>query len=466
MMAERLRFSPAPTGSLHLGGARTALFNDLVARHTGGTLVLRFEDTDLARSDASNEPGLIADLRWLGVHWQEGPDEGGPSGPYRQSERADLYAEAVARLAASGNAYRCFCDEPMLEADRDADVAEGRAPRYRGACRSLSPAEAARRAREGEAYCWRFAVPDSGEIVVTDLVHGPVRFDAGDIADFVIARADGGALYDLACAVDDAAMGITLVVRGDDHLPNTPRQVLLLRALGAEVPRYAHVPLVIGTDGRPLSKSRGAEPVSSLRAQGFLPEAVANHLALLGWSDPAGREVMSRDEIAAAFDLGRVSGSSPAHDPARLRWLNRKHMARLATDDRARLVAGFLPDLPGVDRATAAAILADEVEVAGEAAVLVAGIASRLAPDEEAETALKAPTARAALEIARASLASSGDAASLGPAFRAAGLAARDAMPAVRAAVTGRAHGLPVATIVALLGVGEALDRIGDALAG
>lgn len=464
-MAERLRFSPAPSGSLHLGGARTALFNDLFARHAAGVLVLRFEDTDLARADAANEPGLIDDLRWLGVRWHEGPDIGGPVGPYRQSERAGLYAEAVARLAGSGHAYRCFCDEATLAAQRDEDAGEGRAPRYRGSCRTIPASEAEQRARDGELYCWRFAVPDSDVVVVDDLVHGQVRFETGDIGDFVIARADGGALYDLACAVDDTAMGITLVLRGDDHLANTPRQILLLRALGAQPPRYAHVPLVMGPDGRPLSKSRGAEPVSSLRGQGYLPGAVANHLALLGWSDPRGREVLSHDEVASAFDLGRVSGSSPAHDPARLRWLNRKHMAGLPAEDRARLIEDFLPGLPGADRATAALLLVDEVEVAGDAVALVAGVVARLPLDAEAEAALAAPAASPALRLVRDSLTTSGASEPLGPVLRAAGLPAREAMPAVRAALTGRAHGLPVATIVALLGIDEALERIGAALA-
>jgi glutamyl-tRNA synthetase len=466
-MAERLRFSPAPTGGLHLGGARTALFNDLIARRTGGTLVLRFEDTDLARADAANEPGLVADLAWLGVRWEEGPDVGGPFGPYRQSERAALYASAVERLAAAGAAYRCFCDEAMLAAQRDEDAAAGRAPRYRGTCRDLPREESDRRAGAGEPHCWRFAIPASAAVTVRDLVHGDVRFDVGGIGDFVIVRSGGGALYDLACAVDDAAMRITLVVRGDDHLANTPRQVLLLRALGAAVPRYAHVPLVAGPDGRPLSKSRGAEPVASLRAHGYLPEAVVNHLALLGWSDPQGREVLTRDEIAQVFDLSRVSGSSPAHDPARLRWLNRRHMAALAPERRAEMVAGFLPEVPGADRLAAAVLLADEVDVAGDAGDLVRALPASPAPpapDGEAARALADPVARDALGIAAAVLAGSPDASPLGRRLRAAGLPAKAAMPAVRAALTGRAHGLPVATVIALLGAEEASRRISAAL--
>lgn len=464
-MSERLRFSPAPTGLLHLGGARTALFNDLMARVGGGTLVLRFEDTDTRRADAALEPALLRDLAWLGIRWNEGPDVGGPFGPYRQSERTGLYRAAIERLAASGAVYRCFCDEPTLAAGRDTDAAEGRSPRYRGTCRSLTAAQADRRAADGAGFCWRFAVGSGRELVVDDVVHGQVRFDTGDIGDFVVARADGSALYDLACAVDDAAMGITLVLRGDDHLPNTPRQVLLLRALGASVPRYAHVPLVMGQDGRPLSKSRGAEPVSTLRDAGFLPDAVVNHLALLGWSDPDGREVLTHEQIAAVFDLARVSGSAPAHDTARLRWLNRRHMALLTPQERADLVEPFLPHLPGVDRAHAAALVADEVDVAGDAAALVAGVAAPLVPDEEAIAALHAPAAPAALDVAAASLSSSGGPDALRDALKEAVLPAREALPAIRAALTGRAHGLPVTTIVSLLGVAESLERLSHARA-
>ena len=463
-MAERVRFSPAPSGRLHLGGARTALFNDLVVRHDGGEFVLRFEDTDLERSDSAMEPGLLADLAWLGLSWDEGPDVGGLFGPYRQSERAPIYVDGLARLEAQGSVYRCFCDDATLAAARETDVAEGRAPRYRGTCRSLDASEAAQRAAGGEPFCWRFAVGCDETLVVDDAVHGPVAFRTGDIGDFLVARSDGSVLYDLACAIDDAAMRITLVLRGDDHLSNTPRQILLLRALGVEPPRYAHVPLVMGADGRPLSKSRGAEPVSALRDAGFLPVAVVNHLALLGWSDPAGREVLTHAQLAEAFDLSRVSGSSPIHDEARLRWLNRRHMSAMAPEERAAIVARFVPELPGTDSMTAAALIADEVEVAGDAALLLAGVASPLEPDAEAVAALETSAAREALDAAANSLAVSREAGALRGALRDAGLPAREAMPAIRAALTGRAHGLPVTTIVSLLGIDESLARIARAL--
>jgi nondiscriminating glutamyl-tRNA synthetase len=456
---DRVRFSPAPSGLLHLGGARTALFNHLVASREG-VFVLRFEDTDVQRSDAGFEAGLFEDLAWLGLTWDEGPDVGGPFGPYRQSERTEVYERALQQLVVSGRVYRCFCDEAELARDRGSDVSEGRAPRYHGTCRVIDSAESERRAAAGEPHCWRFAVDAGAEIVVDDLVHGTVVFASSDIGDFVVARSDGAVLYDLACAVDDAAMAISLVVRGDDHLSNTPRQVMLLEALGADVPRYAHVPLVMGPGGRPLSKSRGAEPIAALRKEGYLPSAVVNHLALLGWSDPRGREVMAPEEIAAAFSIDRVSPSAPVHDPARLRWLNRKHMMLLTAERRAALIAGHLPPLPGIDRLTAATLIADEVEVAGDAARLLAGIAEPLPMDAEAVAALDAQGARRALAAAAGAISSPEGPDSLRAALKAEGLPAKEALPAVRAALTGRAHGLPIATVVRLVGPEESCRRL------
>jgi glutamyl-tRNA synthetase len=462
-MPERVRFSPAPTGELHLGGARTAFFNHLLARSGGGAFVVRIEDTDAARADLAREQGLLRDMAWLGLSWDEGPDVGGPFGPYRQSERAEHYAEALGRLEAAGRVYRCFCAASELENGRRSDGDGRRAPRYRGSCRSIDAAESRRRADAGEPFAWRFAVDPARDWVVRDVIHGDVRFAGADVGDFLVARSDATALYDLACAVDDDAMRITLVVRGDDHLSNTPRQLMLHEALGATAPNYAHAPLVLGGDGRPLSKSRGAESVASLRAQGYLPAAIVNHLALLGWSDPSGREVLGIDDLAEAFDLARVSSSAPVHDPARLRWLNKKHMALLSHDERVVLVSAHAPALPGAGPRAVAEALADEVEVAGDVRGLVAGVAERLAPDAEALSALAAPAARRALEVALEALGASGPL-DLRDALRAEGLPLREAFPAVRAALTGRGHGLPATTLLAFLGATEAASRLERAL--
>lgn len=467
-MRERVRFSPSPSGELHLGGARTALFNALTARHTGGSLILRFEDTDAARSTIESEAHIADDLHWLGLSWDEGPDVGGGHGPYRQSERGGLYAAAIARLAEAGAVYPCFCTPELLAEDRASDAAARRAPRYPGRCRAIGCDDAAARVAAGEAHAWRFAVPAQREIVVRDLVHGDVRFDSSTLSDFVVARSDGGALYDLACAVDDGAMSITTVIRGDDHLPNTPRQILLHEALGQSCPRWAHVPLVVDEDGAPLSKSGGAAGIAGLREAGHLPAAVMNHLALLGWSDPEGREVLSFEEIAGVFDVSRVSPSPARHDPARLLRLGRLHWRRLDQDERATALTPFLPGTAFREGAARVVrLLGDDLETPGSVRGLLAGVWERAEPDHEARAALEAPTARDALAFALAALAVGAPAPfsdTLRAALRDGGLPPREAMPAIRAALTGRTHGQRIEVLIDLMGAAEAGERLDAAL--
>jgi nondiscriminating glutamyl-tRNA synthetase len=472
-MGERVRFSPSPTGGLHLGGARTALFNRLVAWKTGGVFILRIEDTDIDRCDPACERSIADDLAWLGLAPDEGPGPGGPDAPYRQSERAAVYASALNALVASGAVYRCFCTPEQLARERDRHSEEGTASRYAGTCRSLTAADSEGRARAGESHVWRFAVDRSREVVVHDLVHGDVAFSGGTISDFVVARSDGSAVYDLACVADDGAMRITTVIRGDDHLSNTPRQILLHEALGHRPPRFAHIPLVVGPDGSPLSKSEGAMGLAELRAAGYLPAAVVNHLVLLGWSDPGHREVMSLDEMTSAFDVARVSSAPATHDPARLRWLNAQHMRRLTRGARGEVIDPFIGPLPApLDRAAVIAALADEVEVAGDAAALAAPLARPLPADADAALALASPLARAALQAATVALEVAspepppGDALSAGVrgAIKSAGVEMKVGLPALRAALTGRAHGLPIGTLLALLGPLESVGRIETAV--
>jgi glutamyl-tRNA synthetase len=472
-MGERVRFSPSPTGGLHLGGARTALFNRLVAWKDGGVFVLRIEDTDIDRCDPACERSIAEDLAWLGLAPDEGPGPGGPDAPYRQSERARVYADALDRLVAAGAVYRCFCTAEQLATQRDRHVEEGVASRYAGQCRSLDADASKERAAAGEPHVWRFAVDRTRDVVVRDVVHGEVAFRGDTISDFVVARSDGSAVYDLACVVDDGAMRITTVIRGDDHLPNTPRQVLLHEALGQVPPRFAHIPLVVGADGSPLSKSEGAMGVSELRDAGFLPEAVVNHLALLGWSDPAHRDVMTLPEIADSFDIARVSSAPASHDPARLRGLNVQHMRRLSPETRLSVVDRFIGDVPpSLDRAAVVAAVAGEAEVAGEAAALAAPLAATLPVDVEAAGALAAPLAAAALTAAAAFLAGAvpepppGDTLSAGArsGIKDAGIEMKVGLPALRAALTGRAHGLPIGTLLALIGPRESIVRIEAAL--
>lgn len=329
----RLRFAPSPTGLLHVGNARTALFNWLYARGQGGTFILRIEDTDIERSTSESEASILEDLRWLGLDWDEGPGVGGGRGPYRQSERLDLYRSYASELIDSGKAYYCFCQPEQLDQDRRAALEAGRPPKYVGRCRQLSPAAARDRLSHGEAGVVRFRVPDERDVVFQDVVRGSVSFNTGVIGDPVLLRSDGRPAYNFAVVVDDALMEVTHVIRGEDHISNTPRQVLLYEALGFTPPVFAHLALVLGPDHTPLSKRHGATSVSEFRARGYLPEALVNYLALLGWSPGGGDELLPVAELARRFTLDTVGHSAAIFDTEKLAWANR-HYVREADPDR------------------------------------------------------------------------------------------------------------------------------------
>ena len=321
-----------------MGNARTALFNWLLARGRGGTFVLRVEDTDVVRSTRASEDGIKDDLRWLGLQWDEGPDVGGPYPPYRQSERMGSYRAAADRLLASGRAYYCFCSAEQLEQERVAALAAGLPPRYSGRCRTLAADEVASRRAAGEPAALRFQVPVDRDVTFKDLVRGDVTFHTTVIGDPVIVRSDGGPAYNLAVVVDDAEMAITHVIRGEDHISNTPRQILIYEALGWTPPVFAHLSLVLGPDHAPLSKRHGATSVSEFRARGYLPEALVNYLALLGWSPGEGEELVAADEMARRFDLTRVSHSAAVFDTEKLAWMNRHYMKQAVPSRLAALV--------------------------------------------------------------------------------------------------------------------------------
>ena len=329
----RLRFAPSPTGLLHVGNARTALFNWLLAKGAGGTFVLRIEDTDVERSTRESEVGILEDLRWMGLNWDEGPDVGGPYGPYRQSERLDLYRSYARGLIANGHAYHCFCPAELIEADRRAAIEAGRPPKYVGRCRNLSPDEADARVAAGEPAVVRFRVPEQRDVVFQDVVRGEVRFSTDVIGDPVLVRSDGNPAYNFTVVIDDALMEITHVIRGEDHISNTPRQVLLYEALGVRPPAFAHLALVLGPDHAPLSKRHGATSVAEFRARGYLPEALVNYLALLGWSPGGGDELLDIGELARRFALASVGHSAAVFDREKLAWVNR-HYLRLAAPGR------------------------------------------------------------------------------------------------------------------------------------
>jgi glutamyl-tRNA synthetase len=357
----RLRFAPSPTGQLHVGNARTALFNWLLARGAGGSFVLRIEDTDSERSSIESESRIVQDLRWLGLEWDEGPDVGGPSGPYRQSERLHLYGSYATELLSAGLAYRCFCSAAELEAERREAISSGRPVRYSGKCRTLSDSDVRARLATGDRPAVRFLVSENREIVFTDAVRGTVRFDTEVIGDPVIVRADGTPAYNFAVVVDDALMAITHVVRGEDHISNTPRQILLYEALGFTPPVFAHLSLVLGPDHAPLSKRHGATSVAEFRAKGYLPEALVNYLALIGWSprdsSPRGEggegdELMTMAEMARRFSLDRVGLSAGVFDESKLAWVNRHYLkaapaGRLAELSVSYFRAAGVPMAPG-----------------------------------------------------------------------------------------------------------------------
>ncbi len=331
--APRTRFAPSPTGLLHLGNARTALVNALLAGREGGAFILRLEDTDPERCRPGYAEAMLADLAWLGLRWDEGPDVGGPLGPYRQSERGAIYEEYFQRLQAAGLVYPCFCTAQELEAERAAARAAGRPPRYGGRCRRLDPAAAAERAAAGEPHTLRFAVPAGRTVRFDDLVRGAQSFASDDLGDFVVRRADGSPAFLFSNAVDDALMGVTHVLRGEDHLANTPRQLLLLEALELPAPAYGHVSLVTGTDGAPLSKRNGSRSLRELREAGFLPLAVVNYLARLGHTFEQDPGLADLAGLVAGFTLARLGRAPARFDPDQLLYWQKAALASL--DDAA-----------------------------------------------------------------------------------------------------------------------------------
>lgn len=319
----RVRFAPSPTGHLHIGGARTAIYNWAFARRHGGTFVLRIDDTDPERSTDENMQAILRGMRWLGLDWDEGPDAGGDYGPYFQTQRFESYARELEKLKAAGHAYPCFCTAEELEAKRVAARAKGGVSGYDRTCRRLDPTEVARRLASGEPHVWRIAVPeDRGDVEFADPIRGDMSFSAEALDDFVLVRSDGTPTYNYATVVDDAEMAITHVIRGDDHLSNTPRQILVFEALGLEPPVFAHLSMILGSDGKRLSKRHGATSLDSYQDMGYLPEALLNYLALLGWSLDGETTVFSPEQLVANFSLERVSRNPAIFDPEKLDWLN------------------------------------------------------------------------------------------------------------------------------------------------
>ncbi|HUP39469.1 MAG TPA: glutamate--tRNA ligase [Vicinamibacterales bacterium] len=338
----RVRFAPSPTGHLHVGNVRTALFNWLLARGHEGTFILRIEDTDAERSTADSDAMILEDLRWLGLDWDEGPEVGGPVGPYRSSERLGKYQSRARVLIEQGHAYYCFCTPEQLDAERTEALANNLPPKYSGRCAQLDPEESRRRVQSGEHAAVRFRTPANSEIVFTDLVRGDIRFHTDVIGDQVLLRSDGHPAYNFAVVVDDGLMGVTHVVRGEDHISNTPRQILIYEALGFEPPAFGHVAMVLGPDHTKLSKRHGSVSVDEFRAKGYLPEALLNYLALLSWSPGENQEVVPIAEMAKRFALSDVGHSASVFDEEKLAWVNRHYLKDANPDRLARLSMPYL----------------------------------------------------------------------------------------------------------------------------
>jgi nondiscriminating glutamyl-tRNA synthetase len=486
----RVRIAPSPTGPLHIGTARTALFNYLHAKRVGGTFILRLEDTDQVRSTPEFEKDILDGLHWLGLDWDEGPEVAGepahgPHAPYRQMERLPSYAAAAQRLLLEDLAYPCYCTPEELEADRKAQEAAKLPPRYVGRCANLTPEERRAREEEGRPGALRFRV-GQGIVAFEDVVRGRVEIDVANLGgDFVIVRGDGTPLYHFTVVVDDAAMEITDVIRGEDHLSNTPKHILLFRALGHVIPRFAHLPLILNPDRTKMSKRKTQTAIDDYIAQGFIKEALVNYLALLGWSTGTEEEILSLDEIVERFDIGAVHKGGAVFDRERLEWLNGQWIRRLAPDDlidrlrpfiEADLAAGRIEWMPPDEEIRALLpVVQDRLPTLGAVGDLVGFL---WVADVSIDAEILVPkrwdlvTTREGLTGARETIASAGDvsfeADELEPRLRALaeerGWKAGDLFMAIRVAVTGRTATPPLFDTLVALGRERVLDRLDRAI--
>ncbi len=467
---EKVRFAPSPTGYLHIGGARTALFNYLYAKHTGGKFLVRIEDTDLARSSKESEEVIIRDLRWLGIQWDEGIGVGGDHGPYRSMERVDLYQKFIDQLLIEGKAYHCFCTEEESEAQREQQRALGEMPRYMGKCRCLSQEQIEEYKNQGRTSVIRFRVPEDQMIVVQDKVRGTVEFESNGVGDFIIVKSDGAPVYNFAVVVDDHLMEITTVIRAEEHLSNTPRQILLYEALGFAIPIFAHVSLILGEDRTKMSKRHGSTHVDQYSSKGYLPEAIVNFLVLLGWSPETEEEIFTLSQLEQLFSLDRVSKNPAVFDIKKLNWINGQYIRAAELERITDLSIPFLVDagLITEEEAVQKRVWVEKIVSAArprmeylrqiiDIAKLFFGDTVEL-EDEEAAEVLKAEHVRGLLTVFRDKVSEAEEVNTefAGSVFKIiqkqTGIKGKNLFMPIRVALSGQCHGVELVDIIEILG--------------
>ena len=479
----KVRFAPSPTGPFHIGGARSALFNWLVARHADGTFLVRIEDTDLKRSTKESEENIKDSLKWLGMNWDEGIDVGGPHGPYRQTERLDLYKKEVQRLLDEGKAYYCYCSAEELEKSRKAQLDAGKTPIYDEHCRHLTEEEKAKYEAEGRKPVVRLKVRKDGVFAFDDMVRGHVEFQAAGVGDFIIMKSDGIPVYNFAVVIDDAFMEVTHVIRAEEHLSNTPRQLAIYEALGYKPPKFGHISLILGEDHKKMSKRHGATSVTEYRNMGYLPEAVVNYLALLGWTPKGEQEIFTEEELIKQFSMKRVSSNDAVFDINKLNWINFQYMKKLDADQLYALIVPFLVKAGYVDAAVSEEkedwlkkviwFMKDHIYFAGQAADELRFFFEDMPKitDENVLAIMKAETSgqllRAFIEDLKALPSFDQDAIKkcFNACMKAQGIKGKAAYEPTRIALTGVTQGPGMFEMMELFGREKTMDRLEAALA-
>ncbi|KUG02985.1 glutamyl-trna synthetase [hydrocarbon metagenome] len=473
----KVRFAPSPTGPLHIGGARSALFNYLYAVHKQGELVLRIEDTDVERSKREYEQEIIESLQWLGIKWTEGMGAGGYNGPYRQTERVSIYQEYAQNLLESGQAYYCFCTEEELEQERQDLISKGDTPRYLGKCRYLTDEEREAKIQQGIKPTIRFQVPASKIYVVDDIVRGRVSFESDGIGDFIIIKSDGLPTYNFAVVIDDVLMGITHVIRAEEHLSNTPRQLMIYEALNLKRPVFAHISLILGSDRQKMSKRHGATSLIQYREMGYLPAAMFNFLSLMGWAPEGEEQLLSPAEIAEAFTLERVSKSPAVFDMDKLNWINQQYIKKLDISELAKLAKPFLDKSPYSESAARMsqekyelmiATVRDHLVCLSDITREVAVIFDNIEYEPETIQVLQAEGVSIVLQTFIDDFPAVDNPEDIKQHIKAVtkktGAKPKNVFMPLRCAVSGKIHGPDLPSLISIWGKEETLDRINSAL--